>query len=525
MINAGVSLGVLGKTWEYLGDHFNGITFGLPATAAGYPEFLEEMKWETDWLLKMQAADGSVYDKISTNAYGPFEMPELELTPRYYVPYGTAETADFTAMMAQASRLFAPYDPAYSLQCLAAARVSYAYLTANPTNVTANQSGFPDTYGTTDSDDRLWAAAEMWETTGESGFLNDFETRAGSGQISYSMDWADVTNLGMFTYYMSARTGKNPALVNNIKNSILSTANGLVSTDASHGYGRCLGTQYWWGVNGAVAREALTLFVANRISPDQDYINTAQDILNYLFGRNSYCRSFVTQLGYNPPQHPHHRPSGAQGKAWPGYMVGGPWAWITPTPGQTPLPASEQWLDVQADDQVNEVAINWNSALVFALAMQMRDVPTLTPTITGTPPTSTVTPTITQTGTITQTWTISETFTVSPTATITPTIDVNASIGLQDYFTYPNPSAGRRIIFRYPHTGFVDKVKIRIFTIISRKVAEINATQTNDAMETVWAPASPPGNGLYFYILELSDRKQNTVRKYGTFVVLRNLIN
>ena len=33
-------------------------------------------------------------------------------------------------------------------------------------------------YQTGDSDDRLWAAAEMWETTGSPECLQDFQTRA-----------------------------------------------------------------------------------------------------------------------------------------------------------------------------------------------------------------------------------------------------------------------------------------------------------------------------------------------------------
>jgi endoglucanase len=32
-------------------------------------------------------------------------------------------------------------------------------------------------YQTADPDDRLWAAAELWETTGDPEFLADFERR------------------------------------------------------------------------------------------------------------------------------------------------------------------------------------------------------------------------------------------------------------------------------------------------------------------------------------------------------------
>ena len=39
-----------------------------------------------------------------------------------------------------------------------------------------------------------------------------------------------------------------------------------------------------------------------------------------------------------------------------GYLVGGPW------------PGPKDWFDVQDDYRTNEVAINWNGALIYALA-------------------------------------------------------------------------------------------------------------------------------------------------------------
>ncbi|HRU39085.1 MAG TPA: glycoside hydrolase family 9 protein, partial [Candidatus Goldiibacteriota bacterium] len=180
--NANVTFGVLGKAWEYLRGNFEGINLNLPETAPGYPQYLKELKWETDWLLKMQTPDGRVYHKLSSTSFCcDWTMPENNGEARFYVPYSTAATADFVAMMAQAYRLFMPYDPTYANQCLDAARLSYGRITTAPDNVNvpANQTGFSTgSYATTDTDDRIWAAAEMWESTGEALFLADFEARA-----------------------------------------------------------------------------------------------------------------------------------------------------------------------------------------------------------------------------------------------------------------------------------------------------------------------------------------------------------
>ena len=59
-----------------------------------------------------------------------------------------------------------------------------------------------------------------------------------------------------------------------------------------------------------------------------------------------------------PPLHPHDRRVGNDKDAspWPGYLVGGAW------------PTATDWHDVMEDYRTNEIAINWNGALIYALA-------------------------------------------------------------------------------------------------------------------------------------------------------------
>jgi endoglucanase len=300
-----------------------------------------------------------VSHKLTSLGFDGFEMPEADGLPRYFVPWGSAATADFVAMLAKAARSYRPYDAAFADRCLGAAQVSYAYLTANPANQRPDQTGFSTGgYYTSDGDDRLWAAAEMWETTGDAAALADFETRAAAmnPKVDSDFDWGNVKNLGTLVYLQSQREGRNAALVDAIRTSLLSAAAALVSGRNGNGYGRALGN-YYWGSNGSVARTCLVLQAANRVAPDPAYLDTCADQLGWLFGRNQYGRSQVTGVGIDPPLHPHHRPSGADGIAepWPGLLVGG---------GDT----AQSWVDVQENYTVNEIAINWNAALVYALA-------------------------------------------------------------------------------------------------------------------------------------------------------------
>ena len=97
--------------------------------------------------------------------------------------------------------------------------------------------------------------------------------------------------------------------------------------------------------------------MADILAPDAKYQAAALDAVAHLFGRNHYDRSYVTGIGFNPPLYPHDRRSAADGiqQPWPGYVVGG---------GHT----ATDWIDDQDSYSHNEVAINWQAGLVFALA-------------------------------------------------------------------------------------------------------------------------------------------------------------
>jgi endoglucanase len=360
-VNAGVTIGAMLAAWEEYGEALAGLALPIPEGGDAVPDYLDEIRWELEWLLTMQYsdADGRVSHKLTSPGFDGFEMPEADRLPRYFVPWGSAATADFVAMMAKAARIYRPYDAAFADRCLAAAQVSYAFLVANPANHAADQTGFSTGgYTTGDADDRLWAAAEMWESTGDAAALADVETRAAgqSTKMDSDFDWSNVKNLGMLVYLQSSRAGRNPALVDAIQAALLTAADTLVGARNLSGYGRAV-NRYYWGSNGSLARTCMVLHAANRVAPDPVYLDTCADQLGWLFGRNQYNRSQVTGVGLDPPMHPHHRPSGADGIAqpWPGLLVGG---------GGQPT----NWVDVQDDYAVNEVAINWNAALIYGLA-------------------------------------------------------------------------------------------------------------------------------------------------------------
>jgi endoglucanase len=368
-VNGAFTAGTLLRAYEHFPDQLARVKLDIPESGNQVPDLLDEVRWELEWLLKMQADDGRVYHKVSTLHYGGFVLPEKETEPRFVSPWSSSATASFAAVMAQAARVFQPIDAAFSQQCLDAAKKSYGFFKTHPHEHRPDLSAFSTGgYVAPDADDRTWAAAELWETTGDVQYLHDFETRIGGRQngaadqpratVDIDWDWSNLRNLGVFTYLLSQREGRDPALVERIRNDAIRAADAIVDAAKSHPYGRPLGSKYYWGCNGTVARQTINLQVAYRLTNDARYLTAMLDAISHLLGRNLYGRSYVTGLGHRPPRFPHDRRSGGDNidAPWPGNLVGGPW------------PSAGDWRDDQDDYRTNEIAINWNGALIYALA-------------------------------------------------------------------------------------------------------------------------------------------------------------
>lgn len=361
IVNGGISLGQLFMGWQDFQQDLENTKLDIPNNSNELPDYLDELKWETDWFLKMQYPDssGRISHKLTRTGFSGFIMPDQDKEKRYFTPWGTDATAYFAATMALASRNFMPYNAEYAKTCYNAANLSYAFLEENPEHVQANLEGFnTGAYQPNKTGGLIWAAAEMWESTGNEKYLKDFESRIQSEDrlVDMNWDWWGVKNLGVFTYLLSDKKRDNNELFNEIKNELILVADSIVEHVANDVYGRPSAI-YEWGCNGTIARMAQTLYVASKFNPDKKYKDAAEQIVAHIFGRNYYGRSYVTGLGVNPPLKPHDRRCGADGieNPWPGYIVGG---------GHT----ATDWVDEEASYSHNEICINWQASLVYLMS-------------------------------------------------------------------------------------------------------------------------------------------------------------
>jgi endoglucanase len=360
--NGAMSLGVMLLAWEHFQPKLEALELEIPERGGDVPDYLDECRFQAEWLLTMQLEDGSVADRISVARFEPITtMPEDATAPRGLAPPSTVATADFAAVLAMTARAFEPYDADFAERCRTAALSAWTFLQENPEVLPIQRMGFTGGYTSlSTADDLAWAAAEIWQTTGDEDALAAFEAER-SLALRTDWDWPELQNLGFYTYLLSGRDGRDETRVTELTNAAIVRGDELISRSSDHGYGRDLGTLYYWGINGTIARTVLGLVVTDRLSPKEELLDVGAYQLDHLFGRNFYGRSFVTGVGFEPPANPHHRPSAGDGVTapWPGLLVGGP---------SEGSPIATQWIDETMDFRSNEVAINWNAALVYALA-------------------------------------------------------------------------------------------------------------------------------------------------------------
>jgi len=387
MVNSGIATGTLLWAYELYAPRIKAIQLKIPETGNGIPDFLNEVRWNLEWMLKMQDSDGGAWHTQTSTHFPGFIAPEKDDLPSEVIgtgtpPYkSTCATADLAAVAAIAARVYKPYDAAFAARSLDAARRAWQWTDQYPNVIFRNPPGITTgEYGDSDcSDERLWAAAELWRTTGDAAyhqyFLDHYAAYLPSLDSPASEGWSKLGAMALRTYVLAHRKGADAKARAAIRNRMLTAARAIVESTAANPYHVSMKpTDFVWGSNGIAAQYGMDLMVANLIAPNPAFVITARDDLHYLLGRNTFSLSWVTDVGQHSFEHPHHRPSGSSGKAWPGLLSGGPNAArqdavLAALPKD--LPPEKVYADQTDSYASNEIAINWQATLVFLLAGQL----------------------------------------------------------------------------------------------------------------------------------------------------------
>lgn len=379
VVNAGISLGTLLMAYEMFPDRFSYDDLNIPESGNKIPDILDECRYELDWLFKMQRPNGAVFFKVTHETFEGFIMPQTDTTTRYIFQIASTAAADFAAMMARAYRVFKKYDKPYSEKCLAAAKKAWSYLEVHPLIFPAG--GFRNPAGTrtgsysdgSDTDERLWASAELFISTGElkyhSFYLSNYKS---NGLFTESMNWNTMAPMAQLTYLFGSSTHKDPTVVAEHETALLNYCSTLVTISKNDGFNSTmLPKEYGWGSNSDVLNKAILLIAGYKLNKSADYYDVALSQFSYILGANAIDISYITGIGDKRVMNPHHRPSGSDGivEPVPGLLAGGPNkdrqddSLRAHTTNLTP-PALCYYDHVRSFSS-NENCINWNAPLVF----------------------------------------------------------------------------------------------------------------------------------------------------------------
>lgn len=360
-------------------DSKKGDDLGIPESGNRIPDILDEAKYELDWMLQMQdETSGGVWHKISCYDFPGFVMPTEENEQLVLAPISNAATADFAAVMAKASTLYAAYDKVFANKCLAAAQYAWEYLEAtpvgdgyrNPDEILTGE--YPDMR---DPDERYWAAIELYKVTKDKKYA-DYIASILDKYVMHGYGWAQVYSYGNRAYLSMDDSLKNKQYEDAIKNSIIAQADEYLGYTIDDGYMCAVGEKYSWGSNMAVANNARIMLDAYDITKDDRYYRAAYNQLSYLLGQNPMSMSYLTGYGSVYPEHVHHRPSMATGYLLPGMVAGGPNDSLEDPFAKATLagkPSAKCYADSDQSFSTNEVTIYWNSPFIYLLSYEMEN--------------------------------------------------------------------------------------------------------------------------------------------------------
>ena len=363
-------------------------------TSAGRPgsrlpgledRILAEVRWQLDWLLRMQVPDGiplagMAFHRVHGTAWSPLPgFAHEDPTQRVLHRPSTSATLHLAATTAQAARRWARIDPAYAGRLLAAARTAYAAAVRHPDLVApddhARFGGGP--YGDDDpGDDFYWAAVELWLTTGEPDFAEAVGESPWHGREPSYDDGFDYDRVALPAMIDLATSNAESTLGEPAVAVVLDHAERLLKLQQGQAWGQPYApTDGWgWGSNGRLLNNAVVLIAADQITGDRRYADAAIEATDYLFGRNALGQSYVTGWGVDYSRHQRTRQFGRDldprlPPPPPGALAGG--ANSRPSPDfdyddrLLGLPPQCCYLDEPASEVTNDICIRWNAPLVY----------------------------------------------------------------------------------------------------------------------------------------------------------------
>ena len=291
---------------------------GIPESADGISDLLQEAKWEADFLVKMQDADGAFYYSVypRDREYELDVLPENG-DPQVVWPKNTACTAAAVAALAQCSSSprFKQAYPQAATNYFAKAQFGWKFLT----NAIARY-GFDGAYQKiqhfgddfTHRDELAWAACELFLATGSTTYQQSlfqwFPDPTDPATFHYG--WVRMYECygnAVRDYAFGASSGRlspsqlDPTYLAQCITTITNCGDDKVTWSRDTAYGTSipdLTKAYQGGGWYFSSEQAFDLVVAYQFNPKPEYLDAILLNLNYEGGCNPVNMPYLTGVGW-----------------------------------------------------------------------------------------------------------------------------------------------------------------------------------------------------------------------------------
>jgi hypothetical protein len=376
----------------------------IPESGNGIPDILDEVRWQIEWLKRMQLADGAVLIKVGSLSFDLVSPPGSDRGRRYYGPPCSSSTIAAAGMFAHAAAVFSgvpglKHQAADLRQRAEAAWRRYHALPKSTTCDTLEiKSGDADLSLDQQAGLAVVAAVYLFALTADPAYDAYIAANHGATQPFGDAGWnayrpIEAEALLFYAALANADRRRQAVIAERLAGRARADADGYGFSPDRDLYRSFLpGPAYHWGSNrvrAQVGNNNLSVMHYQLLRDRDDALRTrAQGDLHYLHGVNPLGIVYLSNMGAFGAEHSANEifhawfadgtmfdnalasPCGPA----PGYLTGGPNAaysgTLSPPKGQPPQKAYRDWNTGWPENawEITEPSISYQAAYVKLLS-------------------------------------------------------------------------------------------------------------------------------------------------------------
>ncbi len=391
-------LSAYGQNPEIWTDDFN-----IPESGNGIPDLLDEIKFELDWLIRMQDSDGGAFIKLGTLDYDPPNtIPSKDTRPRYYGPKCSSSTITLASVFAHAAVEMRniPGLEDYATELTSRARQAWDWFQSNPVDTDCDdgeiKSGDADMIEDAQMGTTVSAAVYLFAATGDPQYSQYVADNLSLAQPYRDGPWSryDPWQGDALIFYSQLPDGDST-----VKEKILTDLESTLLNQHPDAYGNddsldpfrsyMPDEQYHWGSNmiksnyGSMNYDPVMLGIHE--AEHQAYVERALGAVNYIHGVNPLGLVYLTNMyeygAESSANEMYHQWLGVddyqnaltskRGPA-PGFLTGGPNQFYAGDAALKGGPPMKVYVDKAAQEvaawEITEPAIYYQSAYIKLLS-------------------------------------------------------------------------------------------------------------------------------------------------------------